>query len=62
MAIVFFIKDKNIKTNKIHYYDIGDYLDRQSKFDKLENFKSVLNVPFINIIPNEKGDWNNQRG
>ncbi|HBD9076807.1 TPA: restriction endonuclease, partial [Campylobacter jejuni] len=35
---------------------------RQTKLDKLENFKSVLNVPFINIIPNEKGDWINQRG
>ncbi|EAL3645730.1 DEAD/DEAH box helicase [Campylobacter coli] len=62
VAIVFFIKDTNAKTNKIHYYDIGDYLDRQTKLDKLENFKSVLNVPFINIIPNEKGDWINQRG
>lgn len=62
VAIVFFIKDKNTKENKIHYYDIGDYLDRQSKLDRLENFKSVLNVPFINIIPNEKGDWINQRG
>lgn len=62
VAIVFFIKDTNAKTNKIHYYDIGDYLDRQTKLDKLDNFKSVLNVPFINIIPNEKGDWINQRG
>ncbi|MBZ7941454.1 type ISP restriction/modification enzyme [Campylobacter molothri] len=62
VAIVFFIKDKNTKENKIHYYDIGDYLDRQTKLDKLENFKSVSNVPFINIIPNEKGDWINQRG
>ncbi len=62
VAIVFFIKDTSVKTNKIHYYDIGDYLDRQTKLDKLENFKSVLNVPFINIIPNEKGDWINQRG
>ncbi|MBZ7951834.1 DEAD/DEAH box helicase [Campylobacter sp. RM9939] len=62
VAIVFFIKNKNTKENKIHYYDIGDYLDRQSKLDKLENFKSVLNVPFVNIIPNEKGDWINQRG
>ena len=62
VAIVFFVKDTRIKINKIHYYDIGDYLDRQTKLDKLENFKSVLNVPFVNIIPNEKGDWINQRG
>ncbi|EII8774772.1 DEAD/DEAH box helicase [Campylobacter coli] len=62
VAIVFFVKDTSIKTNKIHYYDIGDYLDRQTKLDKLENFKSIINVPFINIIPNEKGDWINQRG
>lgn len=62
VAIVFFVKDTRIKINKIHYCDIGDYLDRQTKLDKLENFKSVLNVPFVNIIPNEKGDWINQRG
>ncbi len=62
VAIVFFIKDTNATTNKIHYYDIGDYLDRQTKLDKLENFKSIVNVPFINIIPNKKGDWINQRG
>lgn len=62
VAIVFFVKDTSIKTNKIHYYDIGDDLERQAKLDKLENFKSVLNVPFVNIIPNEKGDWINQRG
>lgn len=39
VAIVFFIKDTSVKTNKIHYYDIGDYLDRQTKLDKLENLK-----------------------
>ncbi len=38
VAIVFFIKDTSVKTNKIHYYDIGDYLDRQTKLDKLEKF------------------------
>lgn len=62
VAIIFFIKDKNAKNHKIHYYDIGDYLDRQTKLDKLDEFKSLINVPFRNIIPNQKGDWINQRG
>ena len=62
VAVIFLVKDNSITQNKIHYYDIGDDLERQAKLDKLENFKSVLNVPFVNIIPNEKGDWINQRG
>lgn len=62
VAVIFLVKDNSITQNKIHYYDIGDDLERQTKLDKLENFKSIINVPFVNIIPNEKGDWINQRG
>ena len=63
VAIVFFVKDLNAqKECQIHYYDIGDYLSREAKLDKLENFVSLENVPFSKITPNDKGDWINQRG
>lgn len=63
IAIVFFIKDLNAqKECQIHYYDIGDYLSREAKLEKLENFIRLENVPFSQITPNDKGDWINQRG
>ncbi|MCL2652122.1 MAG: helicase, partial [Candidatus Azobacteroides sp.] len=46
---------------KIHYHDIGDYLNRTKKFEKINKFKSVKNIEFESIMPNEHGDWINQR-
>ena len=63
VAIVFFVKDVNAqKECQIHYYDIGDYLIREAKLEKLEIFKSLESVPFSKITPNDKGDWITQRG
>lgn len=63
VAIVFFVKDINAKKEcQIHYYDIGDYLSREAKLQKIEDFKTLDNVPFMRIVPNQKGDWINQRG
>ena len=63
VAIVFFVKDLNAKKEcQIHYYDIGDYLSREAKLQKIEYFKTLENVPFVRIVPNQKGDWINQRG
>ncbi|GHT37503.1 hypothetical protein FACS189427_10520 [Planctomycetales bacterium] len=45
----------------IHYYDIGDYLDREEKLAKIKEFKSIENVPWQIITPNAKHDWINQR-
>ena len=47
----------------IHYYDIGDYLDRQQKLAIIKEFGSVANpkMRWQEITPNEKGDWINQR-
>ena len=39
----------------IHYYDIGDYLSREQKLEKLKQFFSVENVPWQDIAQNEKG-------
>ncbi|GAA7368918.1 hypothetical protein ID0617_09910 [Helicobacter pylori] len=62
IAIIFFVKDARIKDGAIHYYDIGDYLKREEKLNKLASFENLDFVPFETITPNNKGDWINQRG
>ncbi|GAA9974848.1 hypothetical protein VN0949_09140 [Helicobacter pylori] len=62
VAIIFFVKDKSVNNNTIHYYDIGDYLKREEKLHLLANFENLDSVPFEKITPNNKGDWINQRG
>lgn len=42
---------------EIYYYDIGDYLSREQKLDIITNFKSMENLPFTRLAPNEHGDW-----
>ncbi|GAA7409882.1 hypothetical protein MM0350_04250 [Helicobacter pylori] len=64
IAVIFFVKDKDtsvLNNNKIHYYDIGDYLKREAKLNLLANFEDLDSVQFETITPNEKGDWINQR-
>lgn len=46
---------------EIYYYDIGDYLSREQKLDIITNFKSMENLPFTRLKPNEHGDWISQR-
>lgn len=61
IAIVFFVKDKSVTNNTIHYYDIGDYLKREEKLHRLAGFLNLDAIPFEKITPNHKGDWINQR-
>ncbi|BAW68731.1 type IIG restriction-modification enzyme [Helicobacter pylori] len=61
IAIIFFVKDSSVKNSAIHYYDIGDYLKREEKLNRLANFTDLDAIPFETIIPNNKGDWINQR-
>ncbi len=61
IAIIFFVKDASVKDSAIHYYDIGDYLKREEKLNRLANFLDLDAIPFETIIPNNKGDWINQR-
>lgn len=46
---------------EIYYYDIGDYLNREQKLDIITKFKSMENLPFTQLTPNEHGDWISQR-
>ncbi|GAA8055359.1 DEAD/DEAH box helicase family protein [Helicobacter pylori] len=61
IAIIFFVKDARIKNGAIHYYDIGDYLKREEKLNRLAHFLDLDAIPFETITPNAKGDWINQR-
>ncbi|GAA6849990.1 hypothetical protein AOH209_10570 [Helicobacter pylori] len=61
IAIIFFVKDASVKNSAIHYYDIGDYLKREEKLNRLSNFTNLDAIPFETITPNNKGDWINQR-
>ncbi|GAA9345125.1 hypothetical protein TH0596_02820 [Helicobacter pylori] len=62
IAIIFFVKDRSVANNTIHYYDIGDYLKREDKLNRLAHFTNLDAIPFETITPNNKGDWINQRG
>ncbi|GAA9830878.1 hypothetical protein VN0526_11010 [Helicobacter pylori] len=61
IAIIFFVKDTSVKNGAISYYDIGDYLKREAKLNRLANFLNLDAIPFETITPNNKGDWINQR-
>ncbi|GHP64232.1 hypothetical protein JP0046_11400 [Helicobacter pylori] len=61
IAIIFFVKDASVKNGAIHYYDIGDYLKREDKLNRLAHFTDLDAIPFETITPNAKGDWINQR-
>ncbi len=45
----------------IYYHDIGDYLTREQKLKMIQDFHSIENVEWKEIIPNEKNDWINIR-
>ncbi len=61
IGLIFFVKDTSVKNSAIHYYDIGDYLKREEKLNRLANFSNLDAIPFETITPNNKGDWINQR-
>ena len=46
---------------KIYYHDIGDYLTREQKLDIIKDFRSIGNIEWKYIQPNDKNDWINQR-
>ena len=65
VAITILVKNPQKSTNeaKIHYFDIGEYLNKKSKLNKIKDFRSILTkkIPWLSIRPNEKADWINQR-
>lgn len=44
----------------VHYCDIGDYLSREEKLQRVEESGSLDGIPWLEVVPNEKGDWINK--
>lgn len=63
ISITLLVKNPEIKSEKakIYYNDIGDYLSQQEKLKIVKDFKSIINLPFVEINPNKEGDWINER-
>ena len=46
---------------EIYYHDIGDYLSREEKLQRISSARSYSHLSWTRIIPNDKQDWINQR-
>lgn len=60
IAITILIKD-GTDNHEIHYHDIGDYLSRDDKLNIISKYKSVENIEWQTIEPDDNNDWINQR-
>ena len=62
IAIMFVIKAPNAKNaGDIKYFEFDDFATKADKLAQLEEWQSIDEVPWVDISPNEKGDWLNQR-
>ena len=66
IAISLLVKNPLAKQNgQIYFCNIGDYLTREQKLEKVANFASVQGITQVNgwqpITPDEHGDWLGQR-
>ena len=64
VAITILVKNPRAKhRGEIHYYDIGDYLNREEKLDIIRKFKNIggiSNNKWRRITPDNNNDWLNQ--
>ncbi|MEN8400986.1 DEAD/DEAH box helicase [Acinetobacter towneri] len=66
IAISLLVKNPQAEQHgQIYFHDIGDYLSREEKLEKIAEFKSVQGIAAANgwttITPDEHGDWLKQR-
>jgi len=66
IAISLLIKNPEAsQPGAIHFHDIGDYLTREQKLERINNLASVAGITaeqnWQTIIPDEHGDWLKQR-
>lgn len=66
VAITVLVKDPNTSTAggraTVHYTDIGDYLSRDEKLERVATAKNIRHLEdTVAIAPNEFGDWLNRR-
>ena len=63
IAITFLVKNPKAKQHgQIHFHDIGDYLSREDKLNKIATYASLAGIPEWQVItPDAHGDWLKQR-
>lgn len=63
IAISMLVKNPDSKAyGQIYFHDIGDYLSREEKLEKIVSYTSVAGVPdWKHVMPDEHGDWLKQR-
>lgn len=66
IAISILVKNPNAAQHgQIYFHDIGDYLSREVKLEKVNAFASIEGITAVGgwqtIVPDEHGDWLNQR-
>jgi predicted helicase len=66
IAISLLVKNPNAaQRGQIHFHDIGDYLTREEKLDKISTFASLAGITaadgWQSITPDSHGDWLKQR-
>ncbi len=63
IAISLLVKNPDsVDHGQIYFHDIGDYLSREEKLEKISDYASVAGIEqWQQIIPDEHGDWLKQR-
>ncbi|MFX1802077.1 DEAD/DEAH box helicase family protein [Paraburkholderia sp. A1RO-5] len=66
VAISLLVKNPDaVKHGQIYFHDIGDYMSRDEKLEKINAFGSIAGIAEVGgwqaITPDEHGDWLNQR-
>lgn len=66
IAISLLVKNpRSERHGEINFHDIGDYLTREEKLDKISNLASTKGISDLklwqSITPDQHGDWLNQR-
>lgn len=63
IAISLLVKNPDAQAHgQIYFHDIGDYLSREEKLEKVAGFSSVAGIEqWQQITPDEHGDWLKQR-
>lgn len=66
IAITIMVKNPETKEHgKIYFYEVGDYLTKEEKLEKIINLKSINNITqqglWQSITPDKHNDWLNQR-
>ena len=62
VAITILVKNPKKKTHSIHYYDIGDYHNREKKLEIIRDSESIRGIEgWQEITPDKHHDWLDQR-